>query len=98
MFQSNNKANFRTVACETRLPVKARVSPAPRVFLALILVVVSAAGIPVHAASTSKGKIEFNRDVRPILSDTCFSCHGPDKKALKARLRLDLREVAIEKG
>ena len=37
-------------------------------------------------------KIDFNRDVRPILSDHCYSCHGPDKKARKAKLRLDTKE------
>ena len=39
--------------------------------------------------------IEFNRDVRPILSDNCFSCHGPDAKNRKADLRLDLRDAAV---
>src|SRR4051812_7704914 len=34
-------------------------------------------------------RIEFNRDVRPIRSDTCFPCHGPDKAKRKAELRLD---------
>ena len=38
--------------------------------------------------------IEFNRDVRPVLADKCFACHGGDAKSLKGELRLDLRERA----
>ncbi|WP_435005579.1 PSD1 and planctomycete cytochrome C domain-containing protein [Tundrisphaera lichenicola] len=41
-------------------------------------------------------RIEFNRDVRPILSDSCFFCHGPDKNHREAKLRLDLRDEALE--
>src|SRR5688500_18610138 len=38
--------------------------------------------------------IEFNRDVRPILSDRCFTCHGPDAKAKKIPFRLDFEATA----
>ncbi len=42
--------------------------------------------------------IEFNRDIRPILADQCFSCHGPDGNSRKADLRLDQREAVIASG
>ncbi len=44
------------------------------------------------ASGQVSGKVEFNRDIRPILSDTCFTCHGPDKANRKTELRFDLEE------
>ena len=41
--------------------------------------------------------IGYNRDVRPILADTCFKCHGFDKNKRKADLRLDVRDAALAK-
>ncbi len=42
--------------------------------------------------------LRFNRDIRPILAEHCFACHGADAGSRKADLRLDQREVAIEMG
>ncbi|MBS0205951.1 MAG: PSD1 domain-containing protein [Planctomycetes bacterium] len=57
--------------------------------LAFLLPVVAA---PVRA---EERRVSFNRDVRPILSDTCYLCHGPDEGSRQAGLRLDLPEQAI---
>ena len=42
--------------------------------------------------------VDFNKDVRPILAARCYACHGPDEKARKADLRLDLRDAAVTAG
>ncbi len=59
-------------------------------FLAFTLTALNA------AESTRVGKVEFNRDVRPILSENCYACHGFDPKHREADLRLDTFEGATE--
>jgi hypothetical protein len=43
-------------------------------------------------------QISYNRDIRPILSDKCFHCHGPDQNTRKGKFRLDIREDAVAKN
>ncbi|HZR17273.1 MAG TPA: PSD1 and planctomycete cytochrome C domain-containing protein [Verrucomicrobiae bacterium] len=50
------------------------------------------------ASEATRTKIEFNRDIRPIITENCYACHGPDKNQRKAKLRLDVREIALERG
>ncbi len=55
------------------------------------------ATLSIHAAEPPvPAKIEFNRDVQPILSDNCFYCHGNDPKHREAKLRLDIRAEAVK--
>ena len=58
---------------------------------AAALVLLASAGGPVFSAAP-----DFDRDIRPILSDRCYLCHGPDAQRREADLRLDVRENAVE--
>ena len=50
------------------------------------------------ASAATPAKIDFNRDIRPILSENCYTCHGPDAAKLKSNLRFDLKESALGKA
>ena len=63
-------------------------------FLLLFLAV--AAVLPLRAAD-KEAVVNFDRDIRPLFSDSCFACHGPDREARKARLRLDDSKAALKK-
>jgi hypothetical protein len=68
-------------------------SPFKRLFFLLVALALGAGrGLCGEAGQT----IRFNRDIRPILSENCLLCHGADKNRRKAKLRLDVREVALD--
>ena len=56
----------------------------------------AAAGGDSLVAAEAAAPIDFNRQIRPILSDNCFQCHGPDEGSREANLRFDLREAALQ--
>ena len=64
--------------------------------LLLLLSLVGAQAV--GAAETGAQAVDYNRDVRPILSKSCYACHGPDPDTREVGLRLDLRASALAKA
>ncbi len=73
-------------------------------WLALLTAAAWCVALPAFSATVAKtdkapalpARLDFNRDIQPILSDKCFTCHGPDDKERKGKLRFDRAEDAIK--
>ena len=50
----------------------------------------------VCAAETESEPVNFQRDIKPLLSDRCFACHGPDETSRVTEVRFDQRASALE--
>lgn len=64
-----------------------------RLFARLVAISLAIAAL---LSAADNDRVSFNRDIRPIMSDTCFRCHGPDKSSRMAGMRLDLRDEATK--
>lgn len=86
-----NQINYREVMMVTR-----------SIKLSILTIAALIAGNWVLSSSVTANKystIDFNKDIRPIFSDNCYTCHGPDEKQRKAGLRLDTKEgIAAKQG
>lgn len=66
----------------------------PRLFITLQIIM---GGLFLYPSSAVAAEpLRFNRDIRPILSEHCYQCHGPDNNTREAGLRLDEREQALK--
>jgi mono/diheme cytochrome c family protein len=70
-------------------------NPAMQIVILAAALSLLAQPVSLRAAGKSGSPVDFRREVLPILSANCFSCHGPDEQARKGKLRLDLREDAV---
>jgi hypothetical protein len=75
-----------------------------KIFFCVICFVVGCVAVqtPAHGQRSEAEPVDFNRDIRPLMSDRCFHCHGPDAKKVEGDLRLDIevsaKEFAISPG
>ncbi len=79
------------------LPMKSRQPVSRQRWLKLSLLLLAAAGSMTSVVFSAAEPLSFGRDVLPILSANCFTCHGPDEKNRKAGLRLDIEAEAKAK-
>lgn len=69
-----------------------------QVSLLIVWMLLGTSPVGAWQANQAKGKVDFQTEIRPILSNRCFACHGPDENTVEAGLRLDSFESAISKA
>jgi hypothetical protein len=88
MIRDQNRPRFSQ--WRSRLPSNNRLMLAT-----LVACTIGPAGFAEEMTKTGSKTVSFNRDIRPILTDKCFQCHGPDPKQRKGKLRLDDARAAL---
>jgi mono/diheme cytochrome c family protein len=84
--------NSRLPACAYWLKICRNVTSAANLWLCMAISAAAADAV------LPAPKVDYGRHIRPILSNNCFKCHGPDEKERKGNLRLDTREAALKTG
>src|SRR2546421_3027187 len=82
-----------TVACA---PLDAGNGTSERLFMKRLSMIVAGIALAANWASSAETKVDFTKQIQPILQQNCIKCHGPDKQ--KGKLRLDSKEAAFKGG
>ena len=72
-------------------------SPFGRFMIIVVPLAIALANVGARGSSAAD-PVEYNRDIKPLLSNSCYACHGPDSHDRQADLRLDVREFAVEQS